>query len=191
MGFRIEDGKGRGRFAAVDHENRLEVSAVTLPLAADRAHEGNAFSIMGEHTLQASATEENVLHFQNGNADKHVHFFSTVLAVETSNTMTVRKYFSATRTSGGTSKIPVQLNRGSAAESGVVAYDNSSNNLVLGTTSQVQYCTTRFGSTFTRQLSHADSIILGPGDTFHVTVEGNSGAKITATIFIYESGEVG
>jgi len=191
MGFRVEDGKGRGYYASVDHDNRLEVASITLPLAADRSHEGLSFSLVGEHTLQASATEESVMYFRNGNSDKHMHLFSSTMCVEASNALTIRKYFESTYTSGGTSKTPVQLNRGSAKESGIVVYDNSSNNLVLGTTSQVKFFTARFGTTGTFQFGLSDAVILGPGDTIRITAEGTSGAKVSATMFIYETSDVG
>jgi hypothetical protein len=186
MGFRIEDGLGRGKFASVDHENHLEVASVVLPKIASVSHEGAAFSIIGRHTFQVTDTVENIAFVQNNNANKHVHLSSVTIAVKTSTGVLFTLSFGPTRTSGGTVKTPVQLNRGKAAASGVAVYDNSSNNLVLGVTALEDFSEARLGMTSSAQLQGQDAVILGPGDTLCARGSGTAGDLITAHAFMYE-----
>ena len=72
MGFRIEDGGGKAREALVNADGRLEAYAVSVPIIADAAHNGNAYSIVGKRTL-GSTSVESVLWVRNDNTNKHVH----------------------------------------------------------------------------------------------------------------------
>jgi hypothetical protein len=186
MGFRIEDGLGRGKFASVNAENHLEVASVTLPKIASVSHDGQAFSIIGRHTFQSTGATENIAFVQNNNSNKHVHLSSVTIAVKTSTGVLFTLSFGPTRTSGGTLKTPVQLNRGKAAASGVVVYDNSANNLVLGVTALEDFSEARFGMTMSAQLQGQDAVILGPGDTLCARGSGTAGDLITAHAFMYE-----
>jgi len=190
MGFRIEDGTGQGRYARVDSDNRLEVAALTLPLIAERSHNGDAYSVVGEHTIQSTGTEEHVLHIQNNNSNKHVHFSNITISAETSTLLDVEFMVATTYTSGGTAKTPVQLNRGSAKLSGLVAYDNSSNDLVIADSLEEKFCGAKFGSTMTVQMSGGDAVILGPGDSMLVQAYGTSGDVVGISAFVYETLEV-
>ena len=186
MGFRIEDGKGRGKFAAVDSDNHLEVASITLPKIAAVSHDGGAFAMIGRHTIQVTDTVENFAYVLNNNSNKHVHIQSVTIAVKTSTGVLFTLSFGPTRTSGGTLKTPVQLNRGRATQSGVIVYDNSANNLVLGVTALEDFSEARFGMTMTAQLNGADAVILGPGDTLCARGTGTAGDIVTAHAFMYE-----
>ena len=186
MGFRIEDGLGRGKFASVDSENHLEVASVVLPKIASVSHDGAAFSIIGRHTFQVTDTVENIAFVQNNNSNKHVHLSSVTIAVKTSTGVLFTLSFGPTRTSGGTLKTPVQLNRGKAASSGVTVYDNSANSLVLGVTALEDFSEARLGMTMSAQLQGQDAVILGPGDTLCARGSGTAGDLITAHAFMYE-----
>ena len=189
MGFSIEDGKGRGRYASVDIDNHLEVASITLPRIASISRSGSAFAMLGRHTIQSTDTVENFAFVQNGNSNKSVHISSVTIAVKTSTGVLFTLSFGPTRTSGGTAKIPVQLNRGRAAASGVVVYDNSSNDLVLGVTSLEDFSEARLGMTASAQLQGQDAVILGPGDTLCARGAGTAGDMVTAHAFLYEISE--
>lgn len=186
MGFRIEDGTGKGKFAAVSVTNRLNVDAVTTPVISDAAFNGDAYSIVGSHTLQSSDTDENVIYIKNQNADKLLYLQSIRFATKTSTGVLGKNVFGTTRTSGGTLKTPVQLNRGSAKLSGAVAYDNSTNNLVLVTTQMVEFARFRVGMTATFLAQSDGAIILGPADTWSVIAQGAAGNIIDVSIFCFE-----
>jgi len=186
MGFRIEDGKGLGRFASVDSNLRLEVSSVTTPIISSRSQTGDSFSILGHHTIQASATTENLAFIQNGNADKNIYIQTVTYAVQITGVIELILAFGATRTSGGTVKTPVQLNRGSAKASGLLAWDNSSNNLVLGTTLAEDFSYIRLGLSSSAYFTSEGSVVLGPGDALYARVIGTAGDKVTAGSFFYE-----
>lgn len=184
--FRIEDGKGRGRFASVSMENLLEVSSITTPIVASASKKGDAFGLVGEHTIQVTDTEENVAYIRNGNSSKYVYFTGVTLAVDASAKMQVSGYFNVSRTSGGLSIVPAQLNQGSAKESGVQFYDNSTNDLVLVTTAQKRYWTALFSTIQTASFPIENAIILGPGDTIRVTVKGTATDMVYMIAFVYE-----
>lgn len=188
MGFRIEDGKGRGNFVSVDGDNHLEVAAISLSKISSVADKGGAFGVMGRHTFQSTGATENILLVQNSNANKHVHIRSFIFGVETSTDVLATASFAATRTSGGTSKKPTQLNRGRADTSGIVVYDNSSNDLVLGVSLLEDFLETRFAAIETVQLDIADVVIIGPGNTVCFRGAGTAGDLITISAFVYEVG---
>ena len=185
MDFRIEDGKGTGKFAAVSTRNRLNVAAVTTPIISDAAFDGDAYSLVGSHTLQASATDENVFFLKNDNADKLVYLQSLRFAAQTVGVIG-KSVFGATYTSGGSAKTSVQLNRSSAKNSGVTAYDNSTNNLVLNVTQALEFARFRVGTTMTFFAQSDGAIILGPGDTWAIRAQGTAGDIIDVSTFFFE-----
>jgi hypothetical protein len=185
MGFRIEDGKGTGKFAAVSARNRLNVSAVTTPIVSDASFDGDAYSLVGSHTLQASDTDENVFFLKNDNADKLVYLQSLRFATETVGVIG-KSVFGTTRTSGGSAKTAVQLNRSSAKSSSVTAYDNSTNNLVLDVTQALEFARFRVGTTMTFFAQSDGAIILGPGDTWAIRAQGTAGDIIDISTFFFE-----
>lgn len=186
MGFRLEDGKGRGRFASVDHDNRMEVASITLPMIASQARIGNAFALLGRHTIQSTAATENVAFIRNDNTAAYVHMQTLTYAVAATAELLLTVGFESSRTSGGLSVSPVQLFRGSAKESGIVAWDNSSNDLVAGVTSLENFSEVRMASIYTAHFESTGSVILGPGDTLLVRAVGTAGDKITVGSFLYE-----
>ena len=186
MGFRIEDGYGSGRFAKVDSAHRIEVAATSIPIIADAARNGYAFSIVGHRTL-ASSNEENVLILRNDNPSLDVHLQSIRMSVKTSTDVELKFYFGATYTSGGTAITPVQLNRGSARSSGVIGYENSGTALVVGTTAAEEFSNQRVATTGSTFLTSEGAIILGPGDTYLMTGKGASGDLIEGVIFMFEA----
>jgi len=186
MGFRIEDGRGRGNFASVDRDKHLEVASIVLPKISSISKDGGAFSLIARHTFQVTDTVENIAFVQNANSDKQVHISSVTFAVKVTSYVIATLSFNPSRTGGGTAKIPVQLNRSRAAASGVVVYDNSSNDLVLGVTAIEDFSEARFGITSSAQLNGQDAVILGPGDTLCLRGSGTAGDLITASAFMYE-----
>jgi len=190
MGFRIEDGTGRGRTAKVNELNRLEVSAVTLTEISDIARSGGAFSVVARHTIQADSTEENLLYIKNNNDAKCIHLHSIRLAAKvTAAGLLVISYFDPVRVSGGTEKEAVQLNRQKAKAADADLYDNSSNDLSLTLTAAKEFAEFRLGATGTAFFESDGALVLGPGDTFGMTAEGIDGDLVTASIFFFEAEE--
>lgn len=62
---RIEDGKGRGRFAGVDSTGRLEVSAATLTEEILATYSGEAFGIGTATVAFTAATQSAILYVRN------------------------------------------------------------------------------------------------------------------------------
>ena len=191
MGMLIEDGKGRGRMAAVNDDNRLEVASVVIPIINNSAGNGDTYTLLGNHTVQSADTEENVIYLLNSNTSMHIHVQSFNYAVFSTEAVWLRTYFAVTRTSGGTARSPTQLNRGSAKQAGITSYDNSSNDLVLVTTNQVQFTEVVIPGINTLSVCYDGAILMGPGDSLRVTAEGGDvGDKVTVGLLFYEcSGE--
>ena len=186
MSLRIEDGKGRGKYASVDHDNRLEVAAITLPLITSQAHEGRAFALLGRHTIESTGATENVAFIQNSNTNAHVHMQTLTYAVNATAEILLNVGFEASRTSGGTAITAVQLFRGSAREAGIVAHDNSSDDLVCGIASLEDFSEIRMASISTAHFESTGVVILGPGDTLLIRAKGTVGDQVTVGSFLYE-----
>lgn len=186
MSIKLEDGGGNGRFATVNASKQLDVAATTVPIIADASHDGYAFSIVGRRTL-ASSNEENVLFVRNDNTQLDVHIADIRFSVNSAAAgVEGILYFDATYTSGGTAKTPVQLNRGSARVSGVKAYDGSGSALVLGTTSEEEFHICRLSGVKSELMKSDDAIILGPGDSLHITAKGTSADTVAVTVVCFE-----
>jgi hypothetical protein len=186
MGFRIEDGKGRGKFASVNERNLLNVAAVTTPIISNASKLGDAYSVFGEHTIQAADTDENVLFLRNDKSNVDVYLQSLRLSCKTSTGVIVKNYFNTTYTSGGTTRTSVQLNRGSAKTSGMFCRDNASNNLVVTTTTLEEFTRFRMGLTTTILAISEGALILGPGDGYLTRCQGAIGDIVNENIFFFE-----
>ncbi len=121
----IRDGKGNGKLAEVNLDNQLEVMATVHDrLAFISEVKKTAFSVYGRRNFAAQDTNENILSLlYTGTGDLHIHeiVFST-----NSSSAKIEIYFDATSISGGTSIIPLNLNRGSAITSNTTCLNGAS-----------------------------------------------------------------
>lgn len=186
MGFGIQDGTGSGRMARIDEKNRLEVISVSVPIITQAAHDGDAYAIRGSHTIEVTDTEENVLHVTNDNPAAYLYIHNLHFSIKTSTGVVGKSYFGATRTSGGTVKTAINMNRGVAKEALLTAYDNSSDDLVLSVDSDLEFELLRGSTTQTVCARSGGSIILGPGDAFAFRAIGTAGDIVELSVFVFE-----
>jgi hypothetical protein len=113
----IEDGKGTGKKASVTNNNRLDVSS----RAEDRIFyssrdDKKAFSVYGKRNFASgSQTNENVLYVKYiGNGHLYV---KDIMFSSNSSDAKVEVYFDPTSVSGGSTIIPLNMNRTSAITS--------------------------------------------------------------------------
>lgn len=66
----IEDGKGTGNKAQVDSTNRLQTLSVSIPVVAQKASEGETFSLVSGF-LPTTTTEGLMLWFSNDSTDRN------------------------------------------------------------------------------------------------------------------------
>ena len=113
----IEDGRGSGKKVGVTDNNRLNTTARTesrIFYAADR--DEKAFSVYGKRNFTAgSQTNENILSLTYTGNDRL--YIKNIMFSSDSPNAKVEVYFDATSISGGSSVIPININRASAETS--------------------------------------------------------------------------
>lgn len=126
MGFQIEDGKGRGKVAAVNEQNQLLTASQSFSLqhvAAKR--DGAAYQVIATGNLTGGT--DVILYFKNNDSENHIaitYIRHQVLdvyggSIFPSSDNYFRIAFGRTYSSGGSSVNPVNMN-------------TSSGNLVVG-----------------------------------------------------------
>jgi hypothetical protein len=191
MAFRIEDGKGSGRFAGVDDENRLEVAATQRSIISGKSEVGDAYVFYTKKTILTGSTNEQLFHIKNSGAERNAHIDSITFST-TGNTMKFELFFDTSHNSGGFDLTALNLNRSSGKTSDVTGHDNRNDDLSVNVDSTLEFADVRLAAsgsaTFT--LTFNDAFILGPGDEFSCQVEGSeAGGKARAEIRFYEETE--
>jgi len=184
----IEDGAGTGIKAKVDTEQRLLTLAVTKSRIVDRAEVGESYVAYSRHAIEVVDTNEPLVHFANGDTVRHIHIDKIVLATNSAGIVKAELFVDATLTSGGSLVLPLNTNRSNGKASIAVTRDNRSDDLVIGTVAAKEFLDMRFGEgQHTVQIEFDGALILGPGDSFGIIVEGPTiGDKVRASTYFYE-----
>ncbi len=112
----IEDGKGTGKKAGVNSINRLNISSKTenriFYISRDNK---KAFSVYGKRNFTAGSTNENILYLKY--IGDNTLFIKDMMFSSNSSAAKIEVYFAPVGVSGGTSIVPLNMNRGSVLES--------------------------------------------------------------------------
>lgn len=183
----IKDGAGSGNLAEVDSQNRLHVSAVTIPEAAHASvHDQLAFSIIG--TTLITAAEKTILALINNTTSAKTIAIDSLrigLQGETGKPATFRMYLGRRiYTAGGSPVTPVNLNATSTLTLDTTTVQD--NPTLGGLDSQAQQSFLEATGTFDTEFN--GEIVLPPGGSIRVTVQGDpaaSGTKTALARFLY------
>lgn len=162
------------------------------------ADEQESYITYVRHTIQAGATSEWVGFLQNDDTRDFVISQILLSAGDVSGGTQTFKWelffaVSSDYTSGGNAVTPLNTNRKSGNSASITAYNNDSNDLVLGAgvSADLEWLDQRSGSGGgSVQIDCKDAIVLGTNDALAVKCEGSgTGGKIRATIWGYYAEE--
>jgi len=180
----IRDGTGKGYLAEIDSKNRMRVRATTQnELGYISEEEQKGFSVYGKRNFAAASTNENILSMTyNGTGGLHIQ---KIVFSSNSSDAKIEVYFDATSISGGTSVLPLNLNRGSAKTSETTCLNG--NTTLSGTVSaELEMFDVRLNkSTF--EMDFGGGVILTKGKNLIILGEvGAIGDKCRVMVYYYE-----
>lgn len=115
----IRDGSGNNYSAKVDNKNRLSVDAVTRTSLGDASEDGRLYTAGFDVTL-TDANQSAVFYIENTGANdieiSDLNFGAGTMTGATGNTYKIQMYTDGTGLSSSTAVIPLNSNRGSAAD---------------------------------------------------------------------------
>ena len=184
----IEDGRGSGKKVGVTDNNRLNTTARTesrIYYAADR--DEKAFSVYGKRNFVAgSQTNENICSLTYTGNDKL--YIKNIMFSSDSPDAKVEVYFDATGISGGTSVIPLNLNRASATDSETTCL-NGATDLTGTVTDANEVFDVRLSNSSFLMDFHSALILPKNSNIFILGSVQTIGEKIRTMIYFYESSE--
>jgi hypothetical protein len=182
MGWKIEDGVGRGYEASVSDVNRLNVSSKSqnriFYISRDS---GEAFNLVS--TDSGATAGEYILYLQNTSTTKNMY----VDRIEYhSANAALWKLWTVTGTAAGSSALtPTNLNRTSSKVAEATARGDGA---ITGLTAGAQLATHRNAADGEGQMEFQGALILGPNDAIAVEYDtGTTGAAEVDIFFWYES----
>ena len=182
----LRDGTGKGFLAQVDRDNHLHaaVNSASRLSFVSRARSG-AYSIYGRRNFTASATDEGILFMEYVGSKKF--FINEIICSGVGIANKVELFVAATRTSGGTSVIPLNMNRVAPSVLEMDAYTGETDLVV--TSGDLEIVDLRFG-TDTKNINFDGSLILTYGKTlyFKGEVADHTTDKIRVMVLGYEEG---
>ncbi len=180
----IADGTGSNFKARVDENNNLGVKAVTVTEIRDVSErDQSAFVLYTRRGFVASATNENIGYLEyTGSGELHIEqiTFST-----DSTDGKIELFVNPTSVSGGTARVPLNLNRSSSRASEVTSLSGITD-ITATTLAENEFLDVRLAkNTFTYDFRGA--LFLKNGDSILAVGEvANIGEKIRTTIFYFE-----
>lgn len=187
----IQDGTGHGYEAEVNSNHQLQTRSIVRSEITGASEEGRGFVVLSRHTIVAANTEEALAVFTNASSTKTV--FIDMLCVSSKGSLsTLYTYFDGEYTSGGSARTPLNSNRGSTVESGVEIYDNSTDDLVVSSDANFQFCemVLNDASSNTLNVRYDAAIVLQPSQSMYFSCEsGAIGDKLNLSIMYHESSE--
>jgi len=183
----IEDGKGSGKKVEVTQDNRLSVEADTESRIFHKSRDHKkAFSAYGKRNFVAANTNENVLSLTYDGSDNL--FVKEIVFSSNDDDAKVEVYFDGVYVSGGTTVLPLNLNRTVSVESETTCL-HGGDTLVVNTEPAKEFFDVRLSkSTFNKDFHGA--VILSRGN--NITVLGSvsePGKKIRTMIYYYEDND--
>lgn len=183
--MKIEDGKGTGRLAQVDTNNRM----LTQAAASTELHENSKtdaevymFSTGAFITISTTATETGILYIKNTNTTKDLFIHSIRTCGEVGQKVTLYKNpTGGTLVTDQTAAQTTNLNFKSSNIASADVYKGADTKTVSGGTWVGQHINGVGHST----IDAGDAIILGRNDSLAVTFEVDSAGEVCAAIVGY------
>lgn len=185
----IEDGSGTGKKARVGPTNRLDVSSKMNRRIYYVSRDNEKAFVVNWPLLQRVGGVTEGLGYLRYTGKGHLHINSITLSTEEPGTgLTKFGLWVGSTASGGTERIPSNLNLGSVipSESDCYADEDGAGSIVsisLGTSAQ----TVRLGGPSSFLVDFDDALILGKNNVFAIKASAaTTGTKTRATIKFYE-----
>lgn len=187
----LKDGKGRGYTAGINIHNRLLVDAVTRQEISFVSQEhGSAFAAYGKRDFVAADTDEAIFSMVYTGDTRLV--IDRIIFSTNSAMATIEMYAEHTRTSGGTLRTPVNLNRSDGRTSETTVYigiSGSGGELTLDYEDDNEILDLKLTSNGLPTYTHDfhNSLVLGKNDNVAIVGKVSSiGDKIRASVFYFE-----
>jgi hypothetical protein len=172
-----------GSAMRVTANGRGMVDAVSTSFIGDRSQLfGNAYSIYSKLQIQVSATNEYVL-FMRNDSDENLHVSNILFSTDGAD-VKIEAHLGGAYVSGGTTRVPLNLNRGSGNVADLYVLDGAANDLActVPAASAGEIMDVRIGDGFrTYRYDWSDALIITKGRTFLILCEGTAGDKVRAT----------
>ncbi len=180
----IRDGAGGGYLAKVDSDNNLHTLATTIERITEISEDKQtSFSVYGKRNFASGSTDEGILYLKyTGTGSLHIQriFIST-----NSTSAKVEVYFDVTSQSGGTTIVPLNLNRGSSVVSETTCVNGASVITVI-TSDANEFLDLRLNvGSITAELG--GGVILSKNNNIYILGEVASASdKIRTMVYFYE-----
>lgn len=189
MGIFIEDGRGTGKIAGVDENNRLDTAAIMTPLRSAKSLEGE-FGICGTPPLTVTTTGGSILYIKNNDSRPmkiaSMYFFNDGGSTNYNRPIWVTIYYGyGEPTANMTQGAPANLNKASAKSADVDTYywDEVGNGMTMGgAPSGALY---GVSAPYVYELQFEGSNILGQNDTIVIGARGIETSEVTVYITFY------
>ena len=187
----IKDGKGRGYTVEVNEHNQIKAySTVQSNLAYVSENHQTAFMVYGKRDFVAANTDEAILFMTYTGSNSLVA--DRITLTTNSSLAKVEMYVDSTRNSGGTLRVPLNLNRGSGITSETTVYvgiSGSGGELDITCNDDNEVFDLRLTSSGlpTYTFDFSGGLILEKNNTICLVGEVDSiGDKIRANVYYYE-----
>ena len=179
----LEDGKGSGKKAAVTSDNRLDVTAKTESRIYYESRDNQkAFSVYGKSNF-VGITDANILYMKyTGDVDLHI---KEIMFASNSPDAKIEVYFDPTGVSGGTTVLPLNMNRGSALTSETTCLNGAADLTGTVTTANEMFDVRLNNSSFNKDF-HSALILSKNTNIFILGSVATAGDKIRVMVYFYE-----
>jgi hypothetical protein len=175
--MKIEGGTGNGKFAAVNENNRLDVSAATFSESHLKATKGETYIWS---TSWSASTGNEVLYIKNTSKTKTL----VLESIQVGGVLTgLFELYEVTGTAAGTTLTGKNTNLGSAAAADAAAFGDAA---VTGLTLGDRIALARTPATTSYELDLHDTVILGLNDAVAIQYTGSTGIVDIAALGYYE-----
>ena len=186
--MRLEDGKGSGQKALVDDHGRLYVLSVAHSHEAHHvSFHANFFTVTADTVLQGGVETPCLILVNDSSKDLEL-YWSTV---SSDAIIKASYYLDELYTSGGTAKIPTNMNRASANASGVSTYEGgAAANLVVDTADSILIQNLYLGASVPRDFNFDGGLILPSNKSITIKATGalNDNVSVSFGFSFHEAG---
>lgn len=183
----IRDGTGGGNLTKVDSDNNLHTLATTIERITEISEDKQmSFSVYGKRNFASGSADEGILYLKyTGTGSLHIQriFIST-----NSTGAKIEVYFDVTSQSGGTTIVPLNLNRGSSIASETTCVNGAS--VITATTDNANEFLDIRLNTGSFSVELGGGVILRKDNNIYILGEVASASdKIRAMVYFYEESD--
>lgn len=187
MTFRIEDGKGSGRQAAVNSNNKLESQAITIPeIAFLSAEKEQAWIIATGFVALTTTGSFNGLVYLKNTSTKPLHIETVRSCSDNSGSSQVKiikNPTTGTLISDANDAVITNANLTSTAEFGGIGYTASGDGkTITDGTDTTQFINNSPGHSIQQ---YQGAVVIGQGDSFALVVKPSAAGNVCCEIVCY------